>query len=541
MSHASISTGDSLIGATLAGRYRVEARVGSGAMGAVYRAEHAVLGRRVALKILNRDRLVGGDTVQRFRREAQALSGLHHPNTVRVFDFGASDEGMLYLAMELLEGEALTDRIVREGPLPVQDALDIIQQVLRSIGEAHAQGLVHRDLKPDNVFLARVQHAPVPIVKVLDFGIAKAIEGERAIDQFETLDGTVFGTPRYMSPEQAAGKPLDLRSDLYSVGIMLYELLSGHPPFVDNDAVVVMARHIREQPVPVCRAAPTRPIPASLEACLAKALAKRPADRFQTAEEFDRALQGCRQAAARLERLALRGLHHSFVARVWLAPTWTRWSAAGVAALLALAATRVAFFDSSDARSTSDMHAASDPRNGQPVSPALEAPATGLDNNLDTPHNARTTPSSDDATPALTDVHAATIDREHDPLAASTLRGARRLVLLKSRPAAAEVFQDGAQLGVTPLDVSMSPGATLTVQLRKRGFADHTLELRASDRSHVVALKPLKDKSERAEKLTSASPKRRDHVASTTSSPPLTAVATPAAVSVSPGSPYEKF
>jgi eukaryotic-like serine/threonine-protein kinase len=538
MSHASISTGDSLIGSTLAGRYRVEARVGSGAMGAVYRAEHAVLGRRVALKILNRDRLVGGDTVQRFRREAQALSALHHPNTVRVFDFGASDEGMLYLAMELLEGEALTDRIVREGPLPVQEALDIIQQVLRSIGEAHGQGLVHRDLKPDNVFLARVQHAPVPIVKVLDFGIAKAIEGERAIDQFETLDGTVFGTPRYMSPEQAAGKPLDLRSDLYSVGIMLYELLSGHPPFVDNDAVVVMARHIREQPVPVCRAAPTRPIPPSLEACLSKALAKKPADRFQTAEEFERALQGCRQAAARLERLAQRGLHHSFVARVWLAPSWTRWSAAGAAALLLLAATRLVFFTGDDAGTTSDMLAARDPHDRHPDPHELAPPALSAD------EAARTPASSDEAAPQLANVHAATVDSAREPLA-SAAHGARRVVVLKSHPAAAEVFQDGAQLGVTPLDVSMSPGASLTVQLRKRGFADHTLELHAGDRARVVALKPLKDKSERAEKLTSAASKHRersaDHAAGNLGAPPLTAVASPAAVSVSQGSPYEKF
>jgi serine/threonine-protein kinase len=536
MSHATTSTGDSLIGATLAGRYRVEARVGSGAMGAVYRAEHAVLGRRVALKILNRDRLVGGDTVQRFRREAQALSALHHPNTVRVFDFGASDEGMLYLAMELLEGEALTDRIVREGPLPVQEAIDIIQQVLRSIGEAHAQGLVHRDLKPDNVFLARVQHAPTPIVKVLDFGIAKAIEGERAIDQFETLDGTVFGTPRYMSPEQAAGKPLDLRSDLYSVGIMLYELLSGHPPFVDNDAVVVMARHIREEPAPVCRAAPTRPIPPCLEVCLSQALAKRPAARFQTAEAFESALQGCRQAATRLERLALRGLHRSFLARVWLAPKRVLWTAGAVAAAvvavsgaaLIAAAPRAGSITANDTHTTSDMLAARDPAEAQAPLPGQtpDAPVRDFAGNVQR--------ASDGV--ATGDALAAAI---HVDSAATSVR---RVVMLKSHPAAAEVFQDGAELGLTPLDVSMNPGSTLTVQLRKRGFAEHTLSLHAEDRARVIVLKPLKDKAERAEKATAQ--KRRDHARGNVSTAQVSnavGVPGPAAVSVGQGSPYEKF
>jgi hypothetical protein len=204
--------------------------------------------------------------------------------------------------------------------------------------------------------------------------------------------------------------------------------------------------------------------------------------------------------------------------------------------VLALAATRAAFSGGSDpgAGRTSDMLAARDPNIHQP------GPATGHD---DSARTAPSGPSDNDAPPALADVHAATIDSAHDPL--TTPRGVRRVVLLKSHPAAAEVFQDGAQLGVTPLDVSMSPGATLTLQLRKRGFADHTLELRANERARVVALKPLKDKSERAEKLTSASPKRRDraadHAASSAGSPPLTAVANPAAVSVSQGSPYEKF
>jgi eukaryotic-like serine/threonine-protein kinase len=507
MSHASTITGDSLIGATLAGRYRVEARVGSGAMGAVYRAEQAGLGRRVALKILNRDRHVGGDTVQRFRREAQALSALHHPNTVRVFDFGSSDEGLLYLAMELLEGESLTDRLVREGPLPVADAVHIIQQVLRSIGEAHAQGIVHRDLKPDNVFLARVPNEPAAIVKVLDFGIAKAIEGDRAIDQFETLDGTVFGTPRYMSPEQAAGKQLDPRSDLYAVGTMLYELISGRPPFVDNDAVVVMARHIREQPMLLCRAAPDRPIPPNLEALVSRSLAKSPADRFQSAEEFERALSDCLPAIHRLARLERRGLHKSPLARALVSPRRALWAAASVGGVLSLAGVAFALLRGSP---DSDMLAATQGRRFSDAIGSGEREA---------------------ASPP--------------PVAVQSEE--RRVVSIQTDPPAAAVYQDGAELGVTPLDVSMNAGSSLTVQLRKRGFADHTLQLRADDQSRLVPLRPLsaaalRSSRERPEKSTPTARLRRERSHRAPASQPAhPSAAMPAPAGLASGSPYERF
>jgi len=195
------SSSDPLIGATLADRYQIDACIGVGAMGAVYSAVQMGLGRRVALKVLKRDLSSGPDAALRFRREADAMSALMHPNTVRVFDFGATPDGLLYLAMELLEGEVATNRLLRGGALDVSEAVSIAQQVLRSVSEAHAKKIIHRDLKPDNLFLARVEGQNDTMVKVLDFGIAKAVEGDRTLDQFETQDGTVFGTPRYMSPE----------------------------------------------------------------------------------------------------------------------------------------------------------------------------------------------------------------------------------------------------------------------------------------------------------------------------------------------------
>jgi len=287
------SLSDPLPGTLLAGRYQIIRRVGTGGMGTVYRAVQTGLERPVGLKVLRRELSWDKATVMRFHREAKAMSLLTHPNTVRVFDFGQTDEGLLFFAMELLEGELLTARIEREGAIDVREAIRIARQVLGSLSEAHGAGIIHRDLKPDNVILAKMQGEQRPVVKVLDFGIAKVVLEERKLDQLETQAGTVFGTPRYMSPEQAQGGALDARSDLYSVGVLLYHMLAGHPPFVDDDAVVVMARHIKDVPQSLRAAAPDRAIPADLERLVMRALEKDPRDRFATGELFDAALEQC--------------------------------------------------------------------------------------------------------------------------------------------------------------------------------------------------------------------------------------------------------
>jgi eukaryotic-like serine/threonine-protein kinase len=500
-----MSTSSSLIGTTIAGRYRIEARVGSGAMGAVYRAEQAGLGRRVALKIVNRDRQVDGDTLARFRREATALSALHHPNTVRVFDFGSTTSGQLFLAMELLEGEPLTDRLLREGPLPLPVALAITQQVLRSIGEAHARGLVHRDLKPDNIYLARVTGEPLPIVKVLDFGIAKAVAGDRKIDQFETLDGTVFGTPRYMSPEQAGGRALDPRSDLYSVGIMLYELIAGHPPFVDNDAVVVMARHIRDKAELLSRAAPLRKIPASLDAVVSRALAKQADERFQSADEFERALDECAREVTQVTHARPRS---------WLQPKRMAIAALTLGVVVTTAYLLRQRDTLSDARALTVAPAFA--KGNEDVAPeALEEPE----------HYAQNMRAS----------RASALADGFDTQAAE-----RSVVSVRSAPPAAAVLQDGSELGVTPLDVSMSKGTTLTLQLKKKGFAEETLELRADDGPRVVTLRRLRDHERQRERRSSWSARRsKERGNRVGASLPISEP--PQAPSPEKSSPYERF
>jgi serine/threonine-protein kinase len=298
-----------LLGATLAERYEIVGRVGTGGMGTVYRARQVGLAREVALKVLRPETAADHETVARFEHEAKAMSLLLHSNTVRVIDFGEDPSGYLYLAMELLEGESLAARIEREGALGVRDAIRIAQQILRSLAEAHGKGLVHRDLKPDNVFLARIAGHREPVVKVLDFGIAKVFRPDAPLTgPLETQAGTVYGTPRYMSPEQVQGKALDPRSDLYAVGVLLYQMLVGRPPFVDSDAVVVMAQHIREVPTPPCAAAPERPIPRSLERAILRALAKSPRARPADAEEMERELIACLPDVEREEALAAGGL-----------------------------------------------------------------------------------------------------------------------------------------------------------------------------------------------------------------------------------------
>jgi serine/threonine-protein kinase len=214
---------------------------------------------------------------------------------VTVFDFGQSESsGEFYLAMELLVGESLGQRLQHMKRLPVDIAVETTRQALRSLAEAHAKGIIHRDLKPDNLFYARVkqgQHdAQVEeIVKILDFGIAKMIQGEdpSPLNAVETQAGTVFGTPRYMSPEQAQGKALDARSDLYSLAVILYQMLTGRPCFTDNDAIVVMARHIKTAPKSPSEACPEANIPPELEAVVMRALSKDPKQRPANAETFN--------------------------------------------------------------------------------------------------------------------------------------------------------------------------------------------------------------------------------------------------------------
>jgi serine/threonine-protein kinase len=262
------------------GRYRILRRIGSGGMADVYCAEDTHLGREVALKVLHRRFAQDGEFVERFRREASSAAGLNHPNVVGVFDRG-EHEGTYYIAMEYLGGRTLKDIIGTEAPLAQERVIDLGTQILQAAGFAHRHGVVHRDFKPHNVIVNDREHA-----KVTDFGIARAGASEM------TETGSIMGTAQYLSPEQAQGHAVTATSDLYSIGVMLYEMLAGRLPFEGDSAVAIALKHLSELPRPISELRPD--VHPALEAVVMAALAKDPAQRWQSAEDFADGLEAAR-------------------------------------------------------------------------------------------------------------------------------------------------------------------------------------------------------------------------------------------------------
>jgi serine/threonine protein kinase/tetratricopeptide (TPR) repeat protein len=284
---------DPLIGRTLPGGYVLLELIGFGGMGRVYRAEQQALGRTVAVKVIHAHLLDDESTSARFITEARAASRLNHPNSVGVIDFGKSDGGQLYLVMEFLRGRDLGAVAQAEGPLPFRRVVDVLRQTLAALGEAHELGIIHRDVKPENIILERMRGGG-DFVKVVDFGLAKLMVGARR--EALTLPGIVCGTPDYMAPEQGRGEPIDPRADLYSLGVVLFALLTGRLPFEAESPTQLVLMHMSTPPPDPRRVAPGRNIPAALaEACL-RALAKAPDDRHQNADEFSSALVAALEA-----------------------------------------------------------------------------------------------------------------------------------------------------------------------------------------------------------------------------------------------------
>jgi serine/threonine-protein kinase len=286
------SANDPLIGSTIGGKYRIYAKLGSGGMGAVYRAQRTIIGDDVAIKILHFNQNESPEA-ERFRREAQAAARLKHAHAVSIFDFGISDDGRQYLVMELVEGESLRQLIKRQGRLSPAFAAEIISQVCAALDEAHRHNIVHRDIKPDNIIVDL--RGSKPEVTVLDFGIAK-LRGDSATTLTQT--GSVLGTPHYMSPEQCLGEELDGRSDIYSLGIVLYELLTGVVPFNAPISTAVVVQHVNQAPPALRGLNPAIPWP--VERAVLHALEKKPEARPASPGAFAAELTGA-VATSRVE------------------------------------------------------------------------------------------------------------------------------------------------------------------------------------------------------------------------------------------------
>lgn len=288
-----LARGD-LMGTALATRYEFLDVIGEGGVGIVFRARHPHLDKIVAIKMLQANALDERNII-RFEREAQAISRLEHPNIAMVYDFGITERQRPFMVMEFIEGRSLDDFIVKEGAMPLRRAMEILIQISDGIAHAHESGVIHRDIKPSNVLLKQMPSRPA-VPKVLDFGCAKLVDAEKSTQQSRSLTqvGMSFGSPPYMSPEQVRGKILDQRSDIYSFGCLMYELVTGMLPFDDPNVVEIMFMHIEQDLEPLRSKRPDLKFPEEMERVVAKAMEKEAENRYQS----------MRQLTADLERLA---------------------------------------------------------------------------------------------------------------------------------------------------------------------------------------------------------------------------------------------
>jgi len=475
---------------TCVGNYRLVRTIGRGSMGEVFEAEHVLVGRRVAVKVLLPELCSYPEVANRFFNEARAVATMHHPGIVQLFDFGLHAEGSAFIVMELIDGETLAEMVNRRGPLPVAEAVDIARQVAEAMASAHACGVVHRDLKPENIVLARDAESGSTRVKVLDFGIAK-LDTSSLLGVSATRTGQILGTPAFMAPEQCHGASrVDDRSDIYALGCVIYFMLTGRPPFVSDGVGATIAAHMYLRPVkPSTYSAG---IPAGVESLIMRLLAKLPEDRPSTmgkaAELLAAALAAdatdepyeisittnprvSAQARAATEPMAVlpslsarestRESTRASVApgRGRSVPRWRLGAAAcGVVAIATFAPTSWRTPDADEPGAWETM---------RPVLPAL----AGL-----------VAEAPDLPVPAPADVHVAALPA---PTGARTIT-----VRVVSRPAGAEVARasDGKRLGVTPLDLEIPVGGKpIALRVHKLGFVGEAIELPA-DRDGQVAV-----------------------------------------------------
>ena len=281
---------ESLVGVVLEDKYRIVRVIGQGGMGVVFEAEHINFGKRIAVKVMLEKYALDTEAIARFHREALAASRIGNQHIIDIHDMGQTPDGRMFVAMELLDGAPLSTILEASGPMPPWRAIHIMRQVLRAVGAAHAKGIIHRDLKPDNIFLVN-EDDHHDFVKLLDFGISKVVDVNEQIAATKlTTTGVVIGTPLYMAPEQAMGNPIDGGADVYSCGVILYELLAGKPPFEGATYAVLVAKLLTSAPTPLDSIRPG--LPPELVRAVHRALEKDPKRRFATAEKFAAALPG---------------------------------------------------------------------------------------------------------------------------------------------------------------------------------------------------------------------------------------------------------
>jgi len=453
---------DPFLGYTIDGRYKLEQVLGEGGMGVVYKCTHKIIGKKVAMKVLRSDLARDIEVTERFLNEAKAASAIGNPHIIDISDFGQLPDGSTYFVMEFLDGIPLSKMVEGGQPVPVARILHVARQLAEGLSAAHGAGIVHRDLKPDNIFLV-ARGTQKDFVKILDFGIAKvSTTGEGKL----TRAGAVFGTPHYMSPEQAAGAPVDHRGDIYSCGVILYEMASGKVPFDADNFMGILTQHMYKAPVPIRALVPQpQDVPPGLEAIVLKCLSKRPEQRYQSMDEviadLDKLKDGLVPDAVpeMMSRSGgfnvpvdyfKKGGGYGMPAPVPAEPgipiVRTRWPLiAGITGSVA-AIVIVAAILAAGSKSTAST---------QPVTAVtVEPPKTEV------------TPPETPPAPAPS----------------------KKRVVLAIEPIDAHVFRGDEDLGESPVDVELEEGATAELELRREGFKTKRLTVDGSQPRQSVRM-----------------------------------------------------
>ncbi len=454
---------DPYVGRTIDNRYVIERLLGEGGMGVVYAARHKVIDKRVAIKVLRGEMATDHEANERFLQEARAASAIGNPHIVDISDFGQLPDGSTYFVMEFLAGKSLSAVINdAKGPLSVARLCHISKQIAQGLAAAHAANIIHRDLKPDNVML--VKHGTEKdFVKVLDFGIAKVGTGTKRM----TRAGSVFGTPHYMSPEQAAGTPVDHRTDVYALGVMLYEMASGKVPFDADNFMGILTQHMYKAPVPIRALVPEVDVPPGLDAIVLKCLTKKPEGRYASMD----------QLVAELEKLE-QGLMPDAVQEMM--------------------ARSGAFHVPSDYFRSGGMP---EPVPAEPVLPRQRWPLYAVIGAVATVVGvvgvgvfARGSGSTAQALPSATITAAAAANPTAAPIpvpaasATASATPAEHEVLVSVVPSDATLARDGTELGVGPVALHLAQGEVATLVVTRKGFKTKTVAVDASEPKQVVTL-----------------------------------------------------
>jgi serine/threonine-protein kinase len=457
-----------LVGSTVEGRYLVEALIGVGNIGLVYRARHKIIGKTVAIKVLRPDFARDHEVSERFLVEARAASVVDNPHVVDIDDFGELPDGTAYFVMEYLDGRPLSDVIRDEAPLSLERIIHVGKQIAAGLAAAHRSSIVHRDLKPDNLLVTRRGHER-DFVTVVDFGIAKVAGATNRL----TVAGTLYGTPHYMSPEQARGDEVDLRSDIYSLGVILYEMATGQVPFDADSPFAVVSQHVNAALVPPHLARPEAGISLALSELIVKCLSKSPADRFASMADVSVALERVR----RWRPGALDTLPDVFTPATSVRPApsvppptttpagRSRWPLA-LAVVTAAAAGAFVY---------RQRHAPL----ARPAPPAA-APAAAP-------------PSAAPASPPPTAPHpdaAASASAASPPPAEPPLRGVTEVALVIA-PIDAHVYHQKVDLGAMPISIPVPSGQTVDIEIKHVNYATRKIKLDGSKPKLVVRLVPL--------------------------------------------------